>query len=68
MTTVLTVQEPPIRDDEGRESDKKITDETKGGNKAINPEIVEDFGPWMLVGNESVEFHSLKATKRHWTH
>ena len=48
-TTVPTVLEPSIRDDEGRESDRKITGETKGGDEAINPEIMEDFGPWMLA-------------------
>ena len=48
-TIVLTVQDPPIRDDEGRESDSIITGETEGRDKAIHPEIVEDFGPWMLA-------------------
>ena len=49
VTTVPTVQEPQIRDDEGRESDRVITSETEGRDEAINPEIVEDFGPWMLA-------------------
>ena len=49
MTTVLTMQEPPLSDDESRESDRKITNETEGGDEVINPEIVEDFEPWMLA-------------------
>ena len=53
-TTVPTVQKSPIRDDEGRESDKKIIGKTEGGDEAINPEIVEDFGPWMLANMEGV--------------
>ena len=36
-TTVPTVQEPQIRDDEGKESDRIITCEIEGGNEAINP-------------------------------
>ena len=48
-TTVLTMLEPQIRDDEGRVSDRIITGETEGGDEGINPEIVEDFGPWMLA-------------------
>ena len=48
-TTVPIMQEPLIRDDEGRESDRIITGEIEGGDEAINPEIVEDFGPWMLA-------------------
>ena len=43
------MQEPQIRDDEGRESDIIITGEIEGGDEAINPEIMEDFGPWMLA-------------------
>ena len=48
-TTIPTMQEPQIRDDEGRELDRIITGETEGRDGAINPEIVEDFGPWMLA-------------------
>ena len=48
-TTVLMVQELKIRDDEGRESERIITCKIKGGDEAINPEIVEDFGLWMLA-------------------
>ena len=48
-TIVPTVQESQIRDDEGRESDRIIISETEEGDEAINLEIVEDFGPWMLV-------------------
>ena len=48
-TTIPTVQEPQIRDDEDRESNRIITGENEGGDEAISPEIVEDFGPWMLA-------------------
>ena len=46
---VLKVQNPQIRDDEGRESDRIIKGEIEGGDEAINLEIVEDFRPWMLA-------------------
>ena len=49
MITVPTLQEPSIRDDKGKESNRKITGETEGGDIEINQEIVEDFGPWMLA-------------------
>ena len=39
-TTIPTVQELQIRDDEGRESDRIITGDTKGGDEVINPSIV----------------------------
>ena len=59
-TTVPTVQEPQIRDVEGRESDRIITGEIKGGDEAINSEIIEDFGPWMLAKRR---FHRVPITQ-----
>ena len=48
-TTIPTVQEPPIRDDEGRRLDRIIIGKTEGRDETINAEIVEDFGPWMFA-------------------